>query len=206
MKIFGIGLSRTGTSTLAVALGMLGYRTVHFPQSLAEIDAHEAATDASVAFIYKDLDRLHPGSKFVLTLRPTAPWLASCEWHFGRSDGLRAYDERMRQVAIAVRMTLYDGVDFDAERFARCYARHVDDVRAHFAGRPADLLTVDLCTAPDWRPLCTFLGKPVPRARFPWANRRGGGEEPPRVTAAPGFVPRLRGALRRLRGRAVGGG
>ena len=48
-KIFGIGLSKTGTSSLSEALEILGYSTVHFPSTLSEIAYYDAATDSTVA-------------------------------------------------------------------------------------------------------------------------------------------------------------
>ena len=45
-KILGIGLSRTGTTSLTRALEILGLRAVHFPRRLREIRRHDAATYA----------------------------------------------------------------------------------------------------------------------------------------------------------------
>jgi hypothetical protein len=39
-KIFGIGLSRTGTSSLNEALEILGYRSIHFPKIMANSSLH----------------------------------------------------------------------------------------------------------------------------------------------------------------------
>ena len=54
-KIFGIGLSKTGTSSLSEALEILGYSTVHFPRSLSEIAYYDAATDSTVAGRRRDI-------------------------------------------------------------------------------------------------------------------------------------------------------
>jgi hypothetical protein len=68
-KIFGIGLSKTGTSSLAQALQILGFRTKDYPGisrytagDLSSVDmdvvlAHEALTDTPIPSFYRELDR-----------------------------------------------------------------------------------------------------------------------------------------------------
>ena len=57
-KIFGIGLSRTGTSTLINALVMLGYSAVHFPHRPSDFYDNDAAADTPVATRFEQLDEL----------------------------------------------------------------------------------------------------------------------------------------------------
>src|SRR5205085_2716068 len=92
-KIFGIGLSRTGTTSLTQALELLGYRTVHGPADhvtqlefyeffatgsqgvhLSVLKEHDALTDAPVCCLYRALDKAYPGSKFILTIREKQSW------------------------------------------------------------------------------------------------------------------------------------
>ena len=104
MKVFCIGLNKTGTRSLHDALEMLGLRSIHWGGSeLAEAvrrgpairDAVERALvegrplldDLDDADAYSDilelsvkfdvLDRQYPGSKFILTTRDLDDWLAS---------------------------------------------------------------------------------------------------------------------------------
>ena len=79
IKIFGIGLSRTGTTSLTLALSELGLHAYHFPRGREVIDSVDAATDTPVAAWYQDLDAAYPDSKFILTLRHRPEWLDSCE-------------------------------------------------------------------------------------------------------------------------------
>ena len=83
-KIFGIGLSKTGTTSLHVALEILGYSSVHYPVTWEEFDRYDAAHDITVASRFEELDKLYPGSRFILTLRDLNQWLRSCENHFDR--------------------------------------------------------------------------------------------------------------------------
>ena len=98
IKVFGIGLSRTGTTSLTAALEVLGFRAVHFPEdsvTQAEIRAfvesgastidltvlrdHDAISDAPACCIYQGLDRSYPNSRFILTTRDKESWLSSIE-------------------------------------------------------------------------------------------------------------------------------
>ena len=78
-KVLGVGLSKTGTSSLSAALTILGYRTVHYPplDRLRELlDDSDAATDTPVACSFRELDRQYPGSRFILTVRDPDSWLS----------------------------------------------------------------------------------------------------------------------------------
>jgi hypothetical protein len=81
-RVWGIGLTRTGTTSLAAALNQLGYRTVHWPTTAQLLwGAVPSATDESVAAVYKYLDFVHPGSKFILSERDEESWIRSVRKH-----------------------------------------------------------------------------------------------------------------------------
>jgi hypothetical protein len=83
--VWGIGLTRTGTKSLNMALEQLGYQSVHWPTTRQLLyDEITAAADESVAVVYKYLDFRRPGSKFVLTERDEESWLRSTAAHRGR--------------------------------------------------------------------------------------------------------------------------
>ncbi len=65
-KVFGIGLSKTGTKSLVKALKILGYKSVHYPRNLNVLKNYDAAADISVAHAFKELDKKYPKSKFIL--------------------------------------------------------------------------------------------------------------------------------------------
>ena len=50
-KVFGIGLSRTGTTSLSEALGILGFSAVHYPATMRDIETHDAAADLPVVVV-----------------------------------------------------------------------------------------------------------------------------------------------------------
>jgi hypothetical protein len=169
-KVFGLGLSKTGTSSLTDALTLLGLRAVHYPHDLAVANDVDALTDIPVAPHYAELDRAWPGSRFILTRREKTSWLRSIEMHWrlmlqwweAATPDLRRYHER-------VALSAYGTLTFDREHFSRVYNEHERDVRDYFRGR-AELLVMDLCGGEGWSRLCPFLGLPEPRVPFPHAN------------------------------------
>jgi hypothetical protein len=177
MKIFGIGLNKTGTSSLHRALELLGYRSFHFgntdtyDQILRAIDEREpllsyldpepdAISDViTVTYYFYLADAQYPGSKFILTLRDIEEWVDSRRRHVERNQRLKESGE-------------YFGgfLTVDPDTWVLEYRRHEAVVREYFASRPGDLL----CFRPadgDWEPLCEFLGRAVPEVPFPWENR-----------------------------------
>lgn len=103
--VFGIGLSRTGTTSLNSALGILGFRSFHLPP-ITRIDGddcsfvwpwwmnkYDAATDLTVAAVFRDLNRRFPNAKFIYTTRDIDNWLISCEKH----HSLNLLEMRVRQ-------------------------------------------------------------------------------------------------------------
>ncbi len=176
-KIFGIGLSKTGTSSLAQALQRLGYRTKdcmgarsYVRGDLSSIDmdtvlAHDALTDTPIPSFYRDLDARFPGSQFILTVRDRAGWLQSCRKQFNeRSAAAQSEAHRL------LFEDLYGTNVFDEEGFSRGYERFVAGVHAYFKDRPGDLLVLDVTAGEGWEKLCPFLGRPIPDAPFPKAN------------------------------------
>lgn len=166
-KVFGIGLSRTGTTSLAVALAMLGYKAIH-AESVQQIELYEASTDTPVAARYRQLDKRYPHSRFILTVRDMESWLESCRKHW-----YSLYELSDKNLAIEYafcRGALYGIEYFDADIFRSAYERHVDGVRAYFKDRPGDLLELNIAAGEGFEKLCPFLGKPVLEQPFPRQN------------------------------------
>lgn len=180
-RVFGIGLSRTGTKSMHQALRHLGYRSEHFPTHLLgvaggnltlDLDAvrhYEAITDTVASAFFRELDARYPDARFILTVRDIDAWLRSCAAHFASMD-----DEPAKGGAHKIRLLrqrIYGTVDFNPAMFRSAYLQHVEQVQAHFRGRD-NLLVVDICNGEGWAPLCRFLGIETSSGAFPWANRR----------------------------------
>jgi 3'-phosphoadenosine 5'-phosphosulfate (PAPS) 3'-phosphatase len=177
MKIFGIGLSKTGTSSLAHALQILGYRTKDYPGlsnylpgDLATfdpgvLDTHDALTDTPVPSFYRELDARFPGARFILTVRDMDGWLYSCKKQFTPKHAANLSPAHHQLFT-----DLYGTTVFDADRFRQGYERFTQGVVDYFRDRPADLLLLNVSAGQGWELLCPFLGAATPALPFPKAN------------------------------------
>jgi hypothetical protein len=177
MKVFGIGLNKTGTTTLGSCFRTLGFRHHSFSLDLLEsaacgemapllqiLDAFDSFEDWPYPLFYRFLDRLYPGSRFVLTRRSTpARWLASLGSHALRTDPL--IGSRTRSLAYGCPFP-----QLNPKHFLSFYANHLNQVRSYFQDRPQDLLEVCWEEQASWEPLCAFLERPIPDCPFPHEN------------------------------------
>ena len=174
MKFFGIGLSRTGTTSFHVAMALLGKSSIHYHQSSAlrwirgdfepnTTDGFDVISDIPTCTFFKQLDATHPGSKFVLTTRTLDGWLSSMEEHYERSIE-RSADTFSRDL---IRVAVY-GIDcFHKARMTDVFKRHHDDVLSYFDGRPGDLMTFDVNEPDPWAQLCAFTQTERPSFNYP---------------------------------------
>lgn len=186
-KVFGIGLSKTGTTSLTKALNILGIRSIHFPHDevtlrelqrgeyrLSILREYQGVSDTPVAPFFAQLDRAWPGSRFILTVRDKASWLRSVEDHWEVILAKRrANDPSFRAFCDFINACVYGCIEFNAERFSYAYDTHVRHVQEYFAQRPDDLLVLDICAGrAGWDDLCRFLGTAVPADKpFPHEYR-----------------------------------
>lgn len=185
-KVFGVGLSKTGTTSLTRALESLGYRTNHFPffalryrgtglqMDFRKIDRWDACTDSPIALFFRELDQAFPGSKFILTVRDLEAWLRSCErnhtWpgNYVRNRAVR-HLPLVRRI-LALHGQVFGSECFDRDSFTKAYYDHLAAVTHYFADRPDDFMIMDICNGDAWEKLCAFLGREVPQEEFPIRN------------------------------------
>ncbi len=176
MKIFGIGMQRTGTSSLARALNLLEVKTLQFPKELyfdiddPIIQEYDGFTDNPIPLLYRELDRRHPSSKFIHVVRDEDSWISSVRWLF--STGSVKFDWQNNEFADTFHRQLYGTTQFDEDLFREIYRRYNQDVTEYFADRPDSLLALNLEQGLDFKVLCAFLGKPEPQEEFPALNKR----------------------------------
>jgi hypothetical protein len=191
-KVFGVGLSRTGTTSLTLALQILGYRCIHWPHDpttrqelqsyysgaapsfrLSIAEKSDALTDTPSASVYRELAARYPDSRFVLTVREEAAWIGACDRFFSNVIE-NAYANWPHGPSVeycqAVNRRIYGSIHFDAEVFLAAYTRHNADVVRYFSPHPDRLLVMDICSGQGWEQLCPFLGCSCPPVRFPHAN------------------------------------
>ncbi|MEM1422925.1 MAG: sulfotransferase family protein [Planctomycetota bacterium] len=178
-RVFGVGLSRTGTTSLANALDVIGIPCLHYPDPGLMLDGryadalagYRAACDITVSAFFEELDRAYPGSRFVLTVRPLGAWLASIERHTARIVRDTPEELDADHPKGLVRRMCFGTTGWDRELFVRAHAAHRERVEACFADRPGDLLVIDVTSGDPWDVLCGFLGAEQPGVAFPHRNR-----------------------------------
>lgn len=178
-KVFGIGISRTGTTSLSKALRRLGYDTIHAPLSIIKrVDGkivlnekavmhYEALTDSTVAFMYKELDAAFPDAKFILTVRDVERWLLSMR----RVQKVRLIVRMIPKTNQLFREAFGENYLYDEAAMRAKFLKHIQEVTAYFAGRN-NLLVMDFAAGDGWEKLCRFLGRPVPDTPFPHNNNK----------------------------------
>lgn len=206
-KVFGIGLNKTGTTSLHLACEHLGLRSMHWGDRRAFDDVLRAQRDGRrlLEYVgeqfdaYSDIETLatrfdvadvqYPGSRFVLTVREVEGWV----------DSRRRHIERNRRDQAA---GTYHGTNtrIDEDLWRRQWQAHLDRALAYFGDRD-DLLVLDIQGGHGWERLAPFLGRPVPAGiPFPRGNvdhkaRRGKGDAPP-PGPPPSMTSRMASRLR----------
>jgi hypothetical protein len=177
MKVFGIGMQRTGTTSLVKGLNMLGIKACHFPGELLYnldnpiITKFQGFADNPVPLLYRQLDSRHPNSKFILTIRDEQEWLKSMRWLFTEGREVFRWDsKKVRDLIRDIHTGLYGTTTFEETVFLEKYRAHRQDVLTYFADRPEALLTLDLTQGNAFEKLCPFLDRPIPRRPFPRQN------------------------------------
>ncbi|MEX0808538.1 MAG: sulfotransferase family protein [Dongiaceae bacterium] len=177
-KIFCLGLSRTGTTSLHVAAVLAGFSSIHYPLCYNNLAIHwlkgdfsrsrirdfQCFSDLPTPAFYREFDRTHSGAKFILTRRDEARWIESVQQIYAVQMAPSPKTPWRNCVSAAC----YGLVEFNRQRFLDVYRRHNADVMNYFKDKPGKLLVLDLENeeAP-WVPLCRFLNVSAPDLAFP---------------------------------------
>ncbi len=194
-KVFVIGLSRTGTTSLHEALQILGYSSLHWTSTLTgalpddvDIALHDAFGDINISARFAELAARFPDSRFILTSRELGSWTRSVSAHYERFCGVSAPRELRSPEHgghFGGRVGEIQDVLYSRHRSGEeAYLPHQQRDEAVFADQPDRLLRMTLADGDGWPELAGFLGRAVPDVSFPHSNagpvsapgaRRGGG-------------------------------
>lgn len=167
MKIFCIGLHKTGTVSLEAALQKLGFRTRHGwvkhsdmikkaihdgKKPLEYLNMDIGFNDPGADYAYLDLyavrdhfvwmDKHYPGSKFILTVREENQWVESVK----------------RQIKKRPDSPFFHQYYFQNELQWRNFKRmHENTVMEYFIHRPNDMLIINIPQGDGFAKLCDFL-------------------------------------------------
>ena len=175
--VFGVGLGRTGTTSLKDALQHLGYNCLHNSKKVSAavkqdrelsrpllydlVGEYNAFVDYPIWTLYQTLDEAYPNSKFIWTVRDLPSWLVS-----------RKFMIEYRLVRIRKgKMDVPSLTEYHEEDQRKIYLKHHAEVSRYFQGRERDLLVLDLSKGQSWHKLCSFLEKSIPTIPFPHVNR-----------------------------------
>lgn len=180
MKIFGIGYPKTGTTSLNDSCKILGYNQCkvfdyfikwfqnnkNIPEILDDkffcdaINENDVFSDWPFFFLYRELDKKYPGSKFILTVRKNKKiWQESENRHKIMIKKILKKEAYETYLIERKYLPVYK------------YEEHIKEVKEYFKHRPDDLLVVCFESEKGWNKLCKFLEVPEPKTLFPHANK-----------------------------------
>lgn len=179
MKVFGIGLSKTGTTSLGVALSQLGFYHLHGPdvnsigywqkedwKKLRErIEAYDSFEDWPWGLLYEKIDEWFPDSKFILTKRSSPEVWFESSVEFRKVKGPSPLRKSIFGFSQPLPKNKGPHIMF--------YKSHLNEVRKYFHDKPNKLLEVCWEEGDGWKELCDFLEvKTIPNKLFPHKNRK----------------------------------
>ena len=184
-KIFGIGLSKTGTNSLTGALCELGYNAWHggsytyhngheswdsiqakgrqyregdtSVNILEGCEEYDAMTDHPIPTVYRELDKQIPDAKFILTYRNPYDASLSMLRMCYPSWKTKMGDDKPRSFSDQINKNV----------------RHIEEVFNYFWGREDKFIVLDAAKGKaNWKMLCAFLGHdPAPYNNKPWPHK-----------------------------------
>lgn len=192
-KIFGIGLTKTGTHSLNFALNKLGFKSIHNckdKQFMYDLRAgrfestylmkeYDALTHVEATAFFVQWDKAYPNSKFILTLRHDIvefppnkhsldEWLNSCKRH-EKKYWKNKLNMKTNSGNYYINSIIYGVHKFHMQRYRYIYMRHYVEVMDYFADRPDDLLMLNIQIMSNKSMsmrLCNFLNVEVNKECF----------------------------------------
>jgi hypothetical protein len=194
LQVIGVGVGRTGTYSLKLAINQLGLGPCHHMEAVLQnqasqvplwvdalegkpdwskiYDGYASAVDWPTAGFFRELSAAYPSAKFVLTVRTpeswTASFLATIYKLLSEKDQAPAEMQAWLDMGIGVISKSGFPTGLDVTSLQNAFVAHNDAVKAAI---PEDrLLTYQV--KEGWGPLCGFLDVPEPSEPFPRTNDR----------------------------------
>lgn len=176
LKIFGVGLNKTGTKTLGACMQTLGFRNKSFDLDLLIdyssgrfdnidkiVENHDSFEDWPWPLMVKKFDMEHPEAKFILTLRKDPEtWFSSLCKHAELTGPTQA-----RKIVYG-----YEMPHGHKNEHIEYYLNHQQEIVNYFKNRENKLLIVSWERGDGWIELCKFLGQiSIPSLSFPHKNK-----------------------------------
>ena len=193
-KVFGVGMSKTGTKTLGRCFQILGLTPCYsYDDELKKLvwQGRKVESDGRPRSYDPNNLGLAPGTlETIINVARDYRSFDDSPWYMlfreldeafpGSQFILTVRDTSLTQAESNWWHNVEHGTcsgspspDWIANQIAR-YEAHNTAVLAYFAARPDQLITLCWDTGDEWRKLCAFLGVEVPRDAFPHLNRGSG--------------------------------
>jgi len=199
LKVFCIGLNKTGTTSLVDAWKELGYTKIY-----SGFDKPTVVKIMPNKFVFKDGNIINSGFNndyYILKLlisgyecmkdRPFNTnnlyrWLEKNyynskfiltirdeeEWWNSVNKWL-SFTTESDKIKGEMRINLYkkhfNTTEFTKDSFIDYYRDYNNKVKEYFKGNP-NFLEINICKSEGWELLCPFLNKPIPNKEFPKSN------------------------------------
>lgn len=158
-KLFIIGLPRTGTTSISVAL-LEYFKVSHTCYTKRAFELADVISDCPCFSDYQQLDALFPESKFVYLQRNPVQWLPSIQMLLNKMLPRLNSDTYVNPILKRSFDKTFDlnNVDKPLEKMhlTRCYQRHKQGVKDYFQGQD-NLLTIDINQSDSLSQLLDFL-------------------------------------------------
>ncbi|MEZ9139599.1 MULTISPECIES: sulfotransferase family protein [unclassified Shewanella] len=161
-KVFIIGLPRTGTTSVSVALLEHGFKVAHIGLTKKAFEVADVVSDVPCFCDYPQLDKIFPGSKFIYIDRPIQPWINSIQMLLTKmvpnlADKTGTFHPILKRCFKQTFGDLSADDLLDEARLKQCYLSHQQAVYRYFADRD-DLLTIKLNEPNSLHTLLRFIG------------------------------------------------
>lgn len=161
-KIFIIGLPRTGTTSISVALLDYGFKVAHTAYTKRAFELANVIADAPCFADYQELDALFPNSKFVYLNRALDAWLPSMQMLLTKmlpelAPKTGYLNPVLKRCMNNTFMPFSAAEPLSREHLTQCYLAHQKTVQNYFANRN-DLLSIDISQTGSLKQLLDFIG------------------------------------------------
>jgi Sulfotransferase domain len=198
MKVFGIGFSKTGTTSLEEALSLLdfnvckGHYNNNYTNYLLSLYVNKdykeliKMTQYWDAFadgpwggtrLFKVLTKHYPNAYFIHTIRDPDIWYSSLERMFLKfSDNLEtAFDNfhkngRYGSIYFFGHIFEIESLVNQKDNIISYYNSLNQEIVEFYSNSSYNYLKIDITKEPNWNKLCEFLEKDIPNHDFPHLN------------------------------------
>ncbi|WP_119978638.1 sulfotransferase [Shewanella algidipiscicola] len=160
-KIFIIGLPRTGTTSVSVALLEQGFKVAHQAFTKQAFELADVVSDAPCFSDYRQLHQLYPNAKFIYLERALDAWVPSMQMLLSRM--LVHLDDKTGRFHPILKRSFNHSFAINrvddpmcAMHLVDCYHNHKKQVFDYFSEQ-ANFISIDISDADSLAKLMTFL-------------------------------------------------